>query len=108
MIDGEPTMTDDEIVEMAHRLMHAKDQLATKYNKVRELVSGKNVEEVCDNILALKSALNRTKRALWLARAERAEAQVRFYAVAQISDGVTKWTNVECKCRAYADKFKEE
>lgn len=127
MIDGEPTMTNEEMIELAHRLIHAKDQLGIKYNKVRELVGDKNIEDVCDNILAVKSELTRTKRALWLARAERAhwvsenadaykdycdkhpsshyhkyDGKMHFYEWGR------KWENAELKCRSYAEKFNEE
>lgn len=50
-----------------------------------------------------EAEINRTKRALWLARAERAMAE----SNALDPWFAQRWLIAERKCRAYADKFKE-
>lgn len=66
-----------------------------------------------DTVLAEKDAENRRlKRALWLARAERATAKQAYYDV--LSRGISServemydvWNNVERKCRAKAEQYK--
>lgn len=79
-------------------------------------------EVLTAHIECLEDALNRTRRALWLARAERAYSEAKFnnqmarryeehkeHTISKSYDAeVHKWVKAERKCRAYADKFKEE
>lgn len=78
------------------------------------------VHKLKNDKLVIESELNRTKRALWLARAERAKENVKYLKVmlrhtspkSELFDPMVKfiscWTYTESKCRAYADKFMEE
>ena len=90
----------------------------------------------CTNVYYLKSEADKEfrklKRALWLARAQRAEARKNYWYARSFHEGdkdlwsidgsavkyigcikrtnfdwLKTWSEVECKCRAYADKFKE-
>lgn len=93
-----------------------EQELAIAYKNIQ------HQQEWRDN---LSYALNRTKRALWLARAERARLLVMLdldghydYIISQEEKGKTPrtnpdkwyigWKKAEHKCRQYADKFKEE
>ena len=86
----------------------------------------------CEEVIACESAKNRMlKRALWLARAERAKARKNYWYVRSCHEGdkdlwsidgsVVKyigcikrsnfdwlkiWSEVECKCRAKAKEYK--
>lgn len=86
----------------------------------------------CEEVIACESAKNRKlKRALWLAKAERAEARKNYWYVRSIHEGdkdlwsidgsavkcigcikrtnyewLLTWSEVESKCRAKAEEYK--
>lgn len=85
-----------------------------------------------DDVVAEKdNEIRRLKRALWLARAERAEARKNYWYVRSVHEGDNRlwsidgsavkyigcikrvnfdwikiWSEVECKCRAKAEEYK--
>lgn len=61
------------------------------------------IEELEENVDFCKKEIRRLKRALWLARAERAKEMCRRLLIQGFDP---KWENVERKCRAKADEYK--
>lgn len=91
-----------EYIEMAAQLRRENAELKAKLEDAKATAYAESVDAGMEN--------RRLKRALWLARAERAHLKVLEYwpdychnAHCRIAE--QKWDKVERKCRAMAEKF---
>mgnify|MGYP007037126432 CR=1 FL=1 len=98
----------------ADAVIEAKDaeitEIKQRYNDM-DIAHTVHIAKMNAKIEELESNERRLKRALWLARAERAHLKVLEYwpdychnAHCRIAE--QKWDKVERKCRAMAEKFK--
>jgi hypothetical protein len=100
---------ESEIAELKAQKAQAEDDVAFWKKKLSSCLNGDCIL-TCDTVEKYGKENVRLKRALWLARAERAHLKVLEYwpdychnAHCRIAE--QKWDKVERKCRAMAEKF---
>ena len=89
------------------------ERLAEKDDEIAELKSEIRRKEAVEQrwferCMEARSEAIRLKRALWLARAERAKTEhlSKIMYSTLFRDFIEKWVNVERKCRAKAEEYK--
>ena len=93
-------MFDGEVYILASDVMEAVAELKQKLENVQASMYADVVDANMEN--------RRLKRALWIARAERAKTEhlSKIMYSTLFRDFIEKWVNVERKCRAKAEEYK--